>query len=312
MNFFYPLPNQGTLASGYGVFQQFVPETRKRHRADVRVDHEASKNDSLFLRGSYQHYTIRTRSPSKAGNALTNLPILNRDLDTGSVVGGWTRIFIADDGQRVARRLQLRQLAARRARSARRTSRRSSASRTRRACRPIGSASRRSVLQPAPNRPTNIADAGRNVDRTLRQNAFSLSDNLTWIKGGHSLKAGGLWTRNIARDGFGFGVNYRGQYRFNGRAAPATRSPTSCSACRSTRAIRSPTAGRSTATRTTSRVRAGRLEDQQEPDGVPRPALRDRRRVAREEPDCSRTSARPTAATTSCRTRRSRPCCRPG
>ena len=68
------------------------------------------------------------------------------------------------------------------------------------------------------NRPTNITDAGRNVDRTLRQNAFSLSDNLTWVNGGHTLKGGGLWTRNIARDGFGFGVNYRGRYRFRGAA----------------------------------------------------------------------------------------------
>ena len=66
------------------------------------------------------------------------------------------------------------------------------------------------------NRPTNIADAGRNVDRTLRQNAFSLSDNITWIKGAHTLKGGGLWTYNTARDGFGFGVNFRGQYRFRG------------------------------------------------------------------------------------------------
>ena len=59
-------------------------------------------------------------------------------------------------------------------------------------------------------------DAGRNVDRTLRQNAFSLSNNLTWIKGGHTLKGGGLWTHNTARDGFGFGVNFRGRYRFRG------------------------------------------------------------------------------------------------
>ena len=57
---------------------------------------------------------------------------------------------------------------------------------------------------------------GRNVDRTLRQNAFSLSDNITWIKGAHTLKGGGLWTHNTARDGFGFGVNYRGRYRFRG------------------------------------------------------------------------------------------------
>ena len=92
MNFFYPLPNQGTLASGYGVYQQFVPETRKRHRFDVRLDHEAGKNNTLFVRGGYQHYSPNSIT-FEGGNALTNLPILNRDLDTGSVVGGWTRIF---------------------------------------------------------------------------------------------------------------------------------------------------------------------------------------------------------------------------
>ena len=43
------------LASGYGVFQQFVPETRKRQRFDLRLDSELTKNDSLFFRGSYQH-----------------------------------------------------------------------------------------------------------------------------------------------------------------------------------------------------------------------------------------------------------------
>ena len=73
-------------------------------------------------------------------------------------------------------------------------------------------------FQSGPNRPTNIADAARNVDRTVDQNAFSISDNFTWIRGAHSLKAGGLWNRNMARDGFGFGVNFRGRYRFNARA----------------------------------------------------------------------------------------------
>ncbi len=92
MDFFYPLPNQGTLANGYGVFQQFVPETRERQRGDIRIDHEAGKNDTLFLRGSYQH-----RNPNgitfEAGNALTNLPILNTTLNTASVIGGWTKVF---------------------------------------------------------------------------------------------------------------------------------------------------------------------------------------------------------------------------
>src|SRR5204862_4541125 len=90
MDFFYPLPNQGTMANGYGVFQQFVPERSRRERADLRVDYEASKNDSVFIRSSYQN-----RDPSniifEGGNALTNLPILNTRLNTASVIGGWTQ-----------------------------------------------------------------------------------------------------------------------------------------------------------------------------------------------------------------------------
>ena len=54
LDFFYPLPNQGLLSSGFGVYQQFLPQTRNRQRADLRFDHEATKNDSIFLRGSYQ------------------------------------------------------------------------------------------------------------------------------------------------------------------------------------------------------------------------------------------------------------------
>ncbi len=213
MNMFYPLPNQGTAATGYGIFQQFVPETRKRQRGDIRLDAEASKNDSIFLRGSYQH-----RNPAgitfEAGNTLTNMPILDSQLNTGSVIGGWTRILAPtmvnelrsgynyDNSKRQSNFI-------------------------------AGEVASDLGLESAPSkvnsfgfpsfqftagtfRPLNIADASRNVNRTLRQNAFSLSDNLSWIKGAHSLKFGGLYTRNMARDGFGIGVNNRGLYRFNG------------------------------------------------------------------------------------------------
>jgi hypothetical protein len=214
MNFFYPLPNQGTLASGYGVYQQFVPETRKRHRFDVRLDHEAGKNNTLFVRGGYQHYSPNSIT-FEGGTALTNLPILNRDLDTGSVVGGWTRIF----SPTIVNELRLGYNYD--------NSRRESTFRAADVASTLGIENAPSLtpdrlgfpsfqFNTSTNRPTNIVDAARNVDRTVRQNAFSLSDNLTWIKGGHTLKAGGLWTRNIARDGFGLGVNFRGQYRFNG------------------------------------------------------------------------------------------------
>ena len=92
MDFFYPLPNQGTMANGYGVYQQFVPQTRDRQRGDIRIDYEPRTNDSVFARGSYQH-----RNPNniifEAGNAFTNLPVLNTTLNTAAVIGGWTRII---------------------------------------------------------------------------------------------------------------------------------------------------------------------------------------------------------------------------
>jgi hypothetical protein len=217
MNFFYPLPNQpSTSAGGFGIFQEFVPETRKRQRVDFRLDSEASKNDSLFFRGSYQH-----RDPQgitfEAGNAFTNMPILDTRLNTASGIGGWTKIL----SPRVVNEF--------------RTGYNYDQSRRQSTFTAAGVASQLG-LENAPSlgpdrlgfpsflfsgggtagfRPTNIADQGRNVDRTLNQNAFSISDNLSWIAGGHSLKAGGLWTHNTARDGFGIGVNYRGRYEFN-------------------------------------------------------------------------------------------------
>jgi hypothetical protein len=214
MDFFWPLPNQGTLANGYGVFQEFVPKTRNRQRFDARVDHELSQNDSLFLRGSYQHRDPQ-RFDFEAGNALTNLPLLDSVLNTGSVIGGWTRLFSStvvnefrvgfnhDDAHRQSNFLA-RDVAAQ---FGLENAPSLGADR-------LGFPSFQFIT--STNRPSNIADATRNVDRTTRQDAFSISDNLSIVKGSHSLKAGALFTRNTARDGFGIGVNFRGQYRFNG------------------------------------------------------------------------------------------------
>jgi hypothetical protein len=216
LNFFYPLPNQGTLASGMGVFQEFVPETQKRQRADLRIDHEASKNDSLFLRGSYQH-----RDPSavqfNGGNALTNLGIRDTVLNTATVVAGWTRIISNTTvnefraGYNYDKRAQrstynvmevnsqlglenLDFITAQRAGFPSFTMQGGSSS----------------------TRPTSIAAGGINADRTVSQNSFSISDNLSWIVGAHSFKGGALWTRNSAIDGRGRGVGGGGEYRFNG------------------------------------------------------------------------------------------------
>ena len=117
----------------------------------------------------------------------------------------------------------------------------------------------------------------------------------------------------MARDGFGIGVNVRGQYQFNGTATgnafadfllgndlqPRPRP------VHRARPARRPL-------RRLRGLRPGRLAGQQGPDRVPRPALRARRHVAREERPASPTSRSRTAATTSSRTRRWRPTLPPG
>jgi len=218
MNFFYPLPNRsGTTNGGYGIFQQFVPVTRNRHRADLRLDHEASGKDSLFLRGSYQHYDPNVISFESSGNAtgpFTNLPLLDRKLDTASGIAGWTRIFssTAVNEFRVGFNFD---------RDARQSNY-INAEVTRQLgleLPPSMPADRRGFpsiqFTAGTFRPTNIADAARGVDRTVTQNSFSVADNFSWIRGGHSFKAGVLWNRNTARDGFGTGVNFGGRYQFN-------------------------------------------------------------------------------------------------
>jgi outer membrane receptor protein involved in Fe transport len=210
------LPNAGTQANGYGVFQQFVPITRKRERADLRIDHELSPKDSLFLRGSYQQ-----RDPNsitfEAGTALTSQPILSAKLATAAVVSGWTKIFSST----VVNELRIGYNYD--------NSNRHSTYKAEQVNAQLGLETAPSLVGQdrygfpsfsftGSNRPVNIADQGRNVDRVLRQNSFSISNNTSFVLGAHSLRTGALWNRNIARDGFGIGVNNRGAYLFNGTA----------------------------------------------------------------------------------------------
>lgn len=216
MNMFYPLPNAGTLSTGYGVFQQFVPIARHRQRADLRVDHELTTRDSLFLRASYQQ-----RDPQsitfEAGNALTNQPILDSKLKTAAVIGGWTKILSSTvvNEFRVGWNHD--------------NSVRHSNYKAEQVNSELGLETAPSIVGKdrygfpgfaftGSNRPVNIVDASRNVDRTVDQSSFSISNSTTFVIGGHSLRTGALWNRNTAIDGFGIGVNIRGQYQFNGSA----------------------------------------------------------------------------------------------
>jgi carboxypeptidase family protein len=216
LDFYYPLPNAGSLSTGMGVFQQFVPETQNRHRADLRLDHEISNADSLFVRGSYQHRDPSSVQLETNGSAFTNLGFRNTTLNTATLIGGWTKILspttvnefrVGYNYDKSERQSHFQ----------------------------VGDVNAQLGLETAPSlspdrpgfpslnftggatasRPTNVTDGSRNADRTIKQNSFSISNNLSLVRGGHSLKFGGLWTRNSAVDGFGKGVNFRGQYRFN-------------------------------------------------------------------------------------------------
>ena len=115
-NFFYPLPNQAARSrAAIGVFQQFVP-------ADAQPP---PRRPPLRPRGHAERLALparqlpvpRTRatSPSRRGNALTNLGILNTQAQHRVRDRGVDEDPLADGRERVPRRLQLRQLASARA-----------------------------------------------------------------------------------------------------------------------------------------------------------------------------------------------------
>ena len=167
------------MNGGYGVFQQFTPETRNRHAAAGRLDYQPSGNDTVFLRGSHRH-----RDPSsilfEGGNALDGPPDPRYQDEHGLVRRRMDESVVADEvnEMRIGYNLD--------------TSKRQSTFHAADVSAQLGLDPAPSLgpdrlgfptinFQSGPNRPTNIADAGRNVDRTVDQNAFSISDNFTWI-----------------------------------------------------------------------------------------------------------------------------------
>ena len=202
------------MSGGYGIFQQYVPESRKRERFDLRVDHEASSKHTIFARASYQLRDPRS-FVFEAGNALTNLPIRNTNLTTAALVGGVTSIL----SNTIVNELRLGY-------NYDHSTQKSAYSVTQLASQ-FGIEAPPSIgadvlgfptmtFQSSTFRPSNIADGGRNTDRTQNQNSFSIADNVSWLKGAHSLRMGMLYSRNMAVDGFGRGLTSHGNYRFNG------------------------------------------------------------------------------------------------
>ena len=220
LQFFYPLPNQPALANGYGGYRQILPLSRDRDRADARIDHELSARDSLFTRVSWQQrdpdaFTFEVTG-GNGGTGLVNLGTLNRKSQAVTWANGWTRVWsntIVNEfraGYSVDDRHRRSNLLAG----------------------DVGSQlgiDVPSLAQQAPgfpqflfsgtNRPSDIRDQQANTFRDLRQASFAVSNNLTWLAGPHSLKMGGIYTRNYAKDGYSTGANEsKGRYNFTGFA----------------------------------------------------------------------------------------------
>jgi hypothetical protein len=217
VNFFYPLPNQtATSNGGYGTYRQILPLTRDRDRTDVRVDHELTGKDSLFVRTSWQRrnpdaFTFESTG-GNGGGGLTNLGTLERSSKAITVATGWTNIFAPTLFNEFRGGYSLD-------------------SRNRRSRYIAGDVASNFGIDIPPlaagapgfpqfqfasgNRPSAIQDQRQNSFRDLRQASFSLSSSTTWVSGAHSMKGGGIYTRNYAKDGYSTGANNaKGQYNF--------------------------------------------------------------------------------------------------
>src|SRR5438128_1478258 len=222
VDFFYPLPNRPNLAAGgYGAYRQILPLSRERDRADGRVDHELTARDSIFTRFSWQGrnpdaFTFESTG-GNGGGGLTNLGLLDRQSKAITLAVGWTRIwsgnlvnefrggYTADTRNRRSRfiagsvasqfGLEVPALAAQ-------------------------APGFPSFLFSGGNRPSDIRDQRQNTFRDLDQSSFSLSSSANWVKGTHSIKFGGIYTRNYAKDGYSTGANEsKGAYAFSGFAS---------------------------------------------------------------------------------------------
>ena len=163
MDFFYPLPNQGTLSTRLSASSSSsCPGRATAQRADLRVDHEAERQATRSSCAAASSTAIRPRITFEGGNALTNLGIQDRTLNTATAIAGWTKIFsptVVNEfraGYNYDKSVAAEQL------QRPRGQRRSSGSRTRPASAPTASGFPRFEFAggSAASRPINITDGG--------------------------------------------------------------------------------------------------------------------------------------------------------
>jgi hypothetical protein len=213
IDMFYPLPNRPTLSSGLAQYQAPVTPSETRQRYDIRVDHEFTSKDSVFVRFNWQGRDPQTTLENAFFPALG---WQQRNSRGRTVSGSWTRVVSSN---------LLNEF---------------------RAGYNYDRANRRSLFNagvvadqlgveiPADGRdrlgypsfsfsganvPSIIRDQRQNALRDMQSDSISVSDNVTWLFDRHTIKAGGLYSRNHILDGFSAGANEgSGQFVFTGSA----------------------------------------------------------------------------------------------
>jgi hypothetical protein len=213
LDFYYPHANVAPLASGLGRAQYFDNLETEPQRWDARVDHELSSSHSVFVRVSDQR---RDPGTSFELNGFPNLGVQDRRLSSTTVTGSWNAVL----GNTVFNELRA-------GINKDRGNRKSQYDATTVATQlglqvPETAAGLRGFPAFAfqgTNAIRSITDPSQNANRDTRQEQTTISDTLTWVKGHHSLKFGGFYTRNHAVDGFSLGVTgAAGAYTFGGAA----------------------------------------------------------------------------------------------
>ena len=150
------------------------------------------------------------------GGGLTNLGLLDRESTAVTFAGGWTRIW---SGTLVSEFRGGYSTDTRNRRS--RYTAGSLASQFGLEVPPLAAEAPgfSSFLFSGTNRPSDLRDQRQNTFRDLDQSSSSISSSSTWLKGRHSIKFGGIYTRNFAKDGYSTGANEsKGAYAFSGFA----------------------------------------------------------------------------------------------
>ena len=200
-----------------------VPGTQRRHLGTIRVDHDFSDKDRMYVVYNAQDYNDR-RTPVVSPFLALGLTALERSNQTLSVshthVFGGTFVNEVRGGfnrQPTFRRSNqtLRQFL-------------TNIGMSEADITAYGNVITPSALDtfghPAVyiNGFTAFSNGGRNTYRPLDQSLITFGDTMTWVKGKHTLKAGADFVRNAALDGFTSGRgNPRGRINYTGAGPDA-------------------------------------------------------------------------------------------